>query len=524
MKYEIELQRKAANNLERAIENFGKDGKQRKVKEKYFQDRLDKLEIWWIDYDQRNGKIEKLKENATGDTDTVPYFASNVFEEVKKKYIEFRTVLQESLEKLKSKLKRSDGSSTNGEHSGDIDDDNSGIGVLDIFDSESDSESDEDDADDLNDLDDEQSSVPEVQVMIFQKNEFVQAIRSVKKKKNMSMGLASMQIDHLKVLWGEFRVSYRQIAVSQHKKSCDTIDFSKLQDDFMAVCGKLNDVVTEKMRVAPIKLPEVKLPEFSGNIVEWKTFKDLYEKLVHNNDMVPVALKMQYLKTCLKGKASSLVRHVAPNADNYVTCYMILKNRYENKRENFSRLCDVMLDFPPQTDGSSASLKRFHDAVYESTMAIENMGESTKNWDKLLVQILMKKLDPKTIMDYEQKLNNVKELKSLKYFLSYLEKRFITLSAVDSKTNANKFKSEAKKNEVNNKDDVGIACTYCEKSHSVYRCDGFKSLSPTKRFEWAKEKKACFQCLQFHKPNECKTKYPNCKTCEKKHNTLLHLE
>lgn len=234
-----------------------------------------------------------MKENGIDGSDTIPYFENNIFEKVKTSYIGYRTALQEGLEKLQSKAKLNDVPTTSTNN--DVDVDISGIDSLDIFESEGESES--DDEDESDDLNDEQSSVPEVQVMTFQKNELIQAIRSAKKKKDMSVGLANMQIENLTVLWSEFRVSYRQIAVSQHKKSCDAIDFSKLQEDYMTVCGKLNDAVTEKKLVDPNKLPEVKLPEFSGNVVEWKTFKDLYEKLVHNNDMVPVALKMQYLET-----------------------------------------------------------------------------------------------------------------------------------------------------------------------------------------------------------------------------------
>lgn len=68
-----------------------------------------------------------------------------------------------------------------------------------------------------------------------------------------------------------------------------------------------------KKRAAPIKLPELKLPEFSGKITEWKTFKDLFEKMVHTNEAVPDAIKVQYLKSCLKGKATKLVKLIEPN-------------------------------------------------------------------------------------------------------------------------------------------------------------------------------------------------------------------
>lgn len=43
--------------------------------------------------------------------------------------------------------------------------------------------------------------------------------------------------------------------------------------------------------------------------------------------------------------------------------------------------------------------------------------------------MLLKKLDKTTILDYETKLSNVKEMQTLSSFLKYLESRFLALSS-----------------------------------------------------------------------------------------------
>lgn len=57
------------------------------------------------------------------------------------------------------------------------------------------------------------------------------------------------------------------------------------------------------------------------------------------------------------------------------------------------------------------------------------------------------------------------------------------------------------------KKEIEFQCNYCEKSHSIYKCESLLKLEPVKRLNWVKEKKLCFVCLQKHGKNECKSKY-----------------
>ena len=53
-------------------------------------------------------------------------------------------------------------------------------------------------------------------------------------------------------------------------------------------------------------------------------------------------------------------------------------------------------------------------------------------------------------------------------------------------------------------------------------CEAFKQKSPNERWQIVKTKGACFNCLSTtRKANACDSRF-SCKTCEKKHHTLLH--
>lgn len=308
-----------------------------------------------------------------------------------------------------------------------------------------------------------------------------------------TQGVVSVQLDNLKQVWNEFRVAHREISVSNNRKYC--VDMNVLQSKYFKVLGKMNDLMNGSTSKQVVQLPKIKIPEFDGEQRDWRAFKDLFDKIVHTNASINESIKMQYLKSSLSGKAAKMVEHLPPTAASYKTCYELLNNQYENERENVSCLIDEILDLDVQNGETSVGLKLIHDKTFQCIMSIESIGVSVKNWDVLLIQILMRKLNKNTIVDYESKLNNVKKNQTLSYFLKYLENRFLALMSAETKTknNVRKNNNEKNNNEKNQKKDIGFQCNYCEKSHSIYKCESFLKLDPAKRFEWAREKK----CVLF---------------------------
>lgn len=66
-------------------------------------------------------------------------------------------------------------------------------------------------------------------------------------------------------------------------------------------------------------------------------------------------------------------------------------------------------------------------------------------------------------------------------------------------------------------------CIMCKNSkHSLYLCAKFKQLPVLKRIEAIKGAKLCYNCLRSHRGNACK--FSNCTICQKRHNTLLHVD
>lgn len=73
-------------------------------------------------------------------------------------------------------------------------------------------------------------------------------------------------------------------------------------------------------------------------------------------------------------------------------------------------------------------------------LALGNIGIDTKIWDPIIVNILSRKLDAKTVLDYEMSLSNVREPPKLKTFLKYIENRFMAMASAEN--NNKKFEGE----------------------------------------------------------------------------------
>ncbi|XP_011694052.1 PREDICTED: uncharacterized protein LOC105453628 [Wasmannia auropunctata] len=67
------------------------------------------------------------------------------------------------------------------------------------------------------------------------------------------------------------------------------------------------------------------------------------------------------------------------------------------------------------------------------------------------------------------------------------------------------------------------SCQKCKGDHQIFACEQFLKVSPEERLKIIREHKLCCNCLKFssHSAKTCRS--GNCRTCGKRHNTLLHI-
>lgn len=133
---------------------------------------------------------------------------------------------------------------------------------------------------------------------------------------------------------------------------------SEMHDIRMSVSELKNRIKSQRSGPTPnLKVEDIKISPFYGDLSEWPTFKDIFNSLIHESSHYSKVEKMYRLKSYLKGEAGRLIQHLTVTNENYLAAWEILNNRYENRRLLFTSQFDKILDLQTINSESAASLK-----------------------------------------------------------------------------------------------------------------------------------------------------------------------
>lgn len=271
-----------------------------------------------------------------------------------------------------------------------------------------------------------------------------------------------------------------------------------------------------------VNLTKISLPTFDGSYENWLSFKDIYISLIHNNESLSNVEKFHYLKSALINGAASTIESIQVTNQYYAIAWQNLVDRFENKRFIVKKHTRALLKL---NAANKTNLREFIDKLQTNYNALKAMNIPVESWDALLIEVINSKLDSKLIEDWESS-SAESELPTYQELLQFLILKCKIVEAVTE----GKFENPTKNNKFSqfkNKTYVAIQpeikCLMCSEEHFIYQCKKFKSMSTNDRFEFIKSKNLCINCFKNdHRTNACKSR--SCRTCHKKHNTLLHFE
>ncbi|XP_065082000.1 uncharacterized protein LOC135704456 [Ochlerotatus camptorhynchus] len=152
--------------------------------------------------------------------------------------------------------------------------------------------------------------------------------------------------------------------------------------------------------------------------------------------------------------------------------------------------------------------------------------------EMILVNVISKQLDKETRKLWESQLP-VDELPTYADMVDFLRERGRILQKMKGYNEPRppaptklKSKPEQKtiqgRNFIQTSSQAKDACFCCSGDHLIYKCDIFRGLTVNERFIKVKQIGLCFNCLRRgHRTGECNSER-TCKTCKRKHHTLLH--
>ncbi|XP_025419127.1 uncharacterized protein LOC112689565 [Sipha flava] len=145
-----------------------------------------------------------------------------------------------------------------------------------------------------------------------------------------------------------------------------------------------------------VPLPKIQLPSFYGSLLEWRSFRDIYVSLVHDNTGIGDAERFHFLLSCLSGDALAVVKAIPLSANNYALAWEALSVRFDNKRLLASAHLDKLFAFKPITHQSLPALTSFINTFKENVAIIKALGVNDLS-SFLLFHMGSRVLDPTTI-------------------------------------------------------------------------------------------------------------------------------
>lgn len=194
-----------------------------------------------------------------------------------------------------------------------------------------------------------------------------------------------------------------------------------------------NNVQSEghSMAADNIKLPRLIIPDFSGNIDDWKPFQEMFIQFIHENQSLTELQKFQYLKSRITGEAAKLLQHFELSSPNYATAWNTLVFRYDNKRRLVQLKLQALVSQSTLPIATAHGLRSLHDTTKECLHSLTNMGVDTSSWGPLIEYIILQKLDKQSHQLYEQSINEHTKVQDLSSVLKFLDTRFKTFEVLD---------------------------------------------------------------------------------------------
>ncbi|XP_055526901.1 uncharacterized protein LOC129719531 [Wyeomyia smithii] len=124
-----------------------------------------------------------------------------------------------------------------------------------------------------------------------------------------------------------------------------------------------------------VKLPDIKLPTFSGKVKDWVTFRDTFRSLIHNNRQLDDVDKFTYLRSSVAGDAFQEINSVGLSADNYDVAWRMLEKRFENKKLIVKAHMDALFAIEPMRRESCDSLNYLINEFDKNLQMLAKIGE-----------------------------------------------------------------------------------------------------------------------------------------------------
>lgn len=317
--------------------------------------------------------------------------------------------------------------------------------------------------------------------------------------------------------------------------------------------AKWNAAEEEKQRgrmsaLAPVFVPQqpvavnnsmphlqVPLPTFDGSLENWYSFKCMFKTIMNRYPHESPAIKLYHLKNSLVGSAAGKIDQDVINNNDYESAWKMLEETYEDERLIIDTHIDALLSLPKMTSENATELRNLLDACMKHVDALKNRSLPVEGLSEMiLVNVVAKRLDKETRKLWESQIP-ADELPSYTDMIDFLRDRSRILQKMKSyeqyppaptkqRGKSIDQKPTQARNVAQTSTQSNEVCACCNGEHVIYKCDVFENLTVSDRYTKVRQAGLCFNCLRRgHRTADCNSDR-TCRTCKRRHHSLLHEE
>ncbi|XP_055604233.1 uncharacterized protein LOC129752485 [Uranotaenia lowii] len=268
-----------------------------------------------------------------------------------------------------------------------------------------------------------------------------------------------------------------------------------------------------------VKLPEIRLPTFTGRLGDWIPFRDAFQSLIHKSEKLSTMDKFTYLRSSLSGEALQEVGSIDLSGDNYEIAWKALEDRYQNNKLIVKAHLDALFEVDRMKKESFECLNQMISEFEKHLQMLTKIGEKVDGWSTILVHMICSRLDSATLKLWET-YHSSKEVPTYENLIHFLKSHCAVLQSISSSSST---QPETKKQRFGANHAVTSGrCSFCAESfHSVFLCKKFQKMNIPQRYEAVKRNGLCMNCFSSgHLARNCTR--GSCRHCGRRHHTLLH--
>ena len=149
-------------------------------------------------------------------------------------------------------------------------------------------------------------------------------------------------------------------------------------------------------------LPNVHLPDFYGNSLEFPKWWQMFTYLVDLNEKIPVIMKLNILQKALKGDAEELTHQITFSPECYSLLKEMLLDKYDDTDAAAQALNERLRNFPIVKKNDYESLTRFVGFATNYIMQLAHFEHGALYHPRNVLRDLMSKFNTDLHIDYDR--------------------------------------------------------------------------------------------------------------------------